>query len=67
MLDMRFHFSGVARIELVIEERMKQNFVAGHVGLPSSATHAARSKERARANRDITVPTGTPTTSAISR
>ena len=55
--------------ELAIEKRMQQNFgfVAGHVDLPSSATHASRSNERARAKRDITVPTGTPTTSAISR
>ena len=49
------------------EERMQQNFgfVAGHVF--SSETHALRSKDRARAKRDITVPTGMPTTSAISR
>ena len=33
----------------------------------SSAIQALRSMQRARASRDITVPTGTPTTSAISR
>jgi hypothetical protein len=62
---MRFNLVGVPRVELAIEERMQQNFgfVAGHV--LSSETHALRSKDRARAKRDITVPTGMPTTSAI--
>jgi hypothetical protein len=32
----------------------------------SAAFHAERSMVRARASRDITVPTGTPDTSAIS-
>ena len=66
---MRFNLARVPGIELAIEERMKQNFGfgAGHVDGSSSAIHAFRSMDRARAKRDITVPTGTPTTSAISR
>jgi hypothetical protein len=32
---------------------------------PSATVQAERSIARARANRDITVPTGTPATSAI--
>jgi hypothetical protein len=37
-----------------------------HGVAPSATLHAERSIERARAKRDITVPTGTPATSAIS-
>src|SRR6266700_4849872 len=66
---MHLHIARMPGIELAVEEGMEQNFgfVAGHVGGPSSAIHAFRSMDRARAKRDITVPTGTPTTSAISR
>jgi hypothetical protein len=64
---MRFHVMGVPGIELAVEEGVEQNsgFAAGHIGIPSSAIHAWRSMERARAKRDITVPMGAPTTSAI--
>src|SRR5712692_8316348 len=54
---------------LAVEQGMEQDFGFGasHVGSPSSAIHAFRSMDRARARRDITVPTGAPTTLAISR
>ncbi len=65
---MRFHFARMPGIELVVDQRMQHDFcfVAGH-GPFSSASQAARNSPRARASRDITVPTGTPVTSAISR
>ena len=65
---MRFNFTRMHGIELVVDQRMQHDFcfVAGH-GPFSSASHAVRSSPRARARRDITVPTGTPVTSAISR
>src|SRR4029078_7233920 len=68
-LQMRLNIVAVPAIELAVEEGVKQDFgfCASHVGSPSSAIHAFRSMERARAKRDITVPTGAPTTSAISR
>jgi hypothetical protein len=67
--DMSFDLARVAGIELVVEQRVKQDprFVAGHLACSSSAFQAARSMARARARRDITVPTGAPTASAISR
>ena len=67
--DVRFDLARMAGVELAVEQRMQQDFrlVAGHVGCSSSAIHAVRSMARARARRDITVPTGAPTTSAISR
>ena len=59
----------MAGVEFAVDQRVKQDlgFVAGHFGCSSSAIHAERSMARARARRDITVPTGTPTVSAISR
>jgi hypothetical protein len=58
---------------------MKHNFrfIASHNAVPEAtagpgrvvavlAFHAARSMTRARASRDMTVPSGTPTTWAIS-
>src|SRR5262249_1940033 len=60
--------ASVPGIELVVDERMQHDFsfVARHER-SSSAIQAARNIARARARRDITVPTGTPVTSAISR
>ena len=60
----------MAGIELAVDQRMQQDFAFGAVhgrsGSPSATFQAERSIERARASRDITVPTGTPATSAIS-
>src|SRR4029077_9716034 len=68
MRRMHLNLARVPGIELAIEERMKQNFGFGaaHVDVPSSAIHAFRSMDRARAKRDITVPTGTPITSNVA-
>ena len=67
--DVGLDVASVPSIELAVEQSVEQNlrFCAGHAGNPSSACHAARSMKRARASRDITVPTGAPMTSAISR
>ena len=61
-------FARMPGIELIVDESMQHDFcfLAGH-GPFSSASQAARNSPRARARRDITVPTGTPVTSAISR
>src|SRR5262249_5198344 len=69
ILHMHSHFARVAGPDPAPHSTAKQDFgfTAVHFGVPSSATQAWRSKERARAKRDITVPRGTPTTSAISR
>jgi hypothetical protein len=65
---MRLHVAGMAGIEFPVDQRMKQDlaFSAVHGVEPSAFIHAARSMDRARASRDITVPTGMPATSAIS-
>ena len=65
---MRLDIAGMAGIELAVDERMQQDFAFGavHGVVPSATFHAERSIERARASRDITVPTGTPATWAIS-
>jgi hypothetical protein len=67
--DMLLHLARVPGIELAIEQRMHEElgFGASHFAFPSSAIQALRSMERARARRDITVPTGAPTASAMSR
>jgi len=67
--QVRFDVAGMTGIELAVDERMNEDFgvSAVHVVDPSSTRHAVRNIERPRASRDITVPTGTPTTSAISR
>ena len=76
----RLDITGMPGVKLAVDQRMKQNFEFGavHSGTPgaaaepglavavSAAFQAERSMERARANRDMTVPTGTPATSAIS-
>src|SRR5262249_2018750 len=66
--DMGFHLPRKPGIELVIKEGASENFrfLAGHDSYPS-ASHAVRRMERARARRDMTVPTGAPITSAMSR
>ncbi len=67
--DVVFDLARVAGVEFAVEQRVKQDFglVAGHFGCSCSAIHADRSMARARARRDITVPTGASTISAISR
>ena len=66
---MRLDLACVAGVELAVDQRMNKHFGFGavHVVDPSSPFHAARSMDRARASRDITVPRGMPATSAISR
>src|SRR5260370_31537275 len=65
---MLFDLARVPGVELAVDQRVKKNFslVASHFGCSSSAIHADLSMARARARRDITVPTGTSATSAIS-
>jgi hypothetical protein len=65
---MRLDVAGMDGIELAVDQRVKQQLVFGaiHRTAPSATFQAARSIDRARASRDITVPTGTPATSAIS-
>ena len=77
---MHLDITGMPGVELAVYQRMKQNFEFGavHNGIPGAAAEpglaiavsavlqAERSMARARANRDMTVPTGTPATSAIS-
>src|SRR5205823_6006433 len=67
--EMVLDFACVPGVELAVDQRVKKNFslVASHFGGSSSAIHADRSMARARARRDITVPTGASITSAISR
>src|SRR5215469_14689990 len=76
----RLDVAGVPGIELAVDQRMQHDFrfIAFHDAVPeatagprrlveiSAAFHAARSMARARASRDMTVPTGTPATWAIS-
>src|SRR6516165_3775957 len=78
---MRLDIAGVPGIKLAVNQRVEQNleFGAVHSVIPeavaepgfavdaSAVFHAERSMARARASRDMTVPTGTPVTSAISR
>ncbi len=70
--DMRFDVARVPGVELAVDQRVKQDFAFGavHDAAPetgrSAPFQADRSIDRARASRDITVPTGTPATSAIS-
>src|SRR6202035_2216021 len=65
---MGFDVAGMAGVELAVDECMQHDFGVStiHGVAPSATLHAERSIERARARRDITVPTGTPATSAIS-
>src|SRR5207248_8506265 len=67
--DMLFDLARMARVEFAVHQGVKKDFglVASHLGCSSSAVHAVRSMARARARRDITVPTGAPTALAISR
>ena len=66
--DARLDRQRIGRIELAVDGRMHQQplaFVgcAGHFCTPIVSIR----RRRARASRDITVPIGTPVTSAISR
>ena len=77
---MRLDIAGVPGVELGVNQRMQHNFrfIASHDAVPeatagpgrvvtvSAAFHAARSMARARASCNMTVPTGTPATWAIS-
>src|ERR1700734_1480272 len=73
---MRFHLAGVPGVEFAVDQRVQQHLAveAVHGDVPPAACngeasaefHAARSIERARANRDITVPTGMRAAAAIS-
>src|SRR5207248_4335960 len=77
---MRLDVAGMPGVEFAVDQRMKQNFrfAAVHNTIPeamagprcvvavSAAFQAVLSMARARASRDITVPTGTPATWAIS-
>ena len=69
---MRLDVARMPGVELAVDQRMQQNLAFGAVHdtapetEPSALFQAERSIERARASRDITVPTGTPATSAIS-
>lgn len=67
--DMGFDIARMAGIELAIDQRVQKDFcfIASHFDCSSSAIQAVRSMARARASRDITVPTGTAAMSAISR
>src|SRR3954452_20662716 len=67
--NMVFDLARVPGVEFAVNQRVDQNvgLVASHLGCSCSASHAERSMARARARRDITVPTGTSATSAISR
>ena len=69
MTDAKWERWGLlAGIEFAVDQGMKQNltFVAVHGVGPSATFQVARNIDRARASRDITVPTGMPATSAIS-
>ena len=77
---MRLDLARMTGIEFAVDQRMQQDFRVGAIHgdvpdlaagessrvVPSAAFHAERSIDRARASRDITVPTGTPATLAIS-
>src|SRR5579862_3049200 len=57
-------------VQLTVGKRIQEgrHFITRHDRTPSPARgpNTSRSRRRARARRDITVPTGTPTTVAIS-
>src|SRR5689334_22602288 len=62
---MGLHVTCGPGIELAVDKSVQENFgfVAGHFGCPPASIHASRNMERARARRNITVPTGRPITS----
>src|SRR4051812_20973276 len=66
--NMCFDVAGARHVEFAVDQAMQKHlcFIARHCAFSSIASHAARNIERARASRDITVPTGTPAISAIS-
>ena len=75
--DMRLDHRGVRRVELAIDEPAEQQFLinaGGHhfalldwsLSALAGGSSSFASIARARDRRDMTVPTGTPVTSAIS-
>src|SRR6185503_13617165 len=67
-LKMRFQLPSIARRELSIQIGidLKLHIVVGHRTPLRSAESARCNRSRARASRDMTVPSGTPVTSPIS-
>src|SRR5215469_8450805 len=66
---MLFYFQAVGDVQLFVDIGGQQaaGVFASHAQPPAFRSPSARaSRPRARANRDITVPTGTPVTAPIS-
>ena len=67
---MRLDLCGVHRIQLAVQQRLKQHRLVrtgGHWAAPARAFQVCASNARARDSRDITVPIGAPVISAIWR
>ena len=67
-LEMRLQLPSIARRQLSIQIGidLELHFVVGHRTPLRSAENARCNRSRARARRDMTVPSGTPVTSPIS-
>ena len=62
-----FEIEHARGIELAVERRVGEKSLVACAHFASGLPNAAMRRPRARARRDITVPTGTPVISAISR